>query len=369
MRPYTDQATSKSMDDFWRRYVHIGVLTYSLGALVVLGYALATPHGRHRAALVVLSCLSLVASIGPFRILGLRLVATRWSTLFFTAWAALTFGFIAVGAVLDGGVGSPVCYFLVLPMLFAGLAYSAGTVLLLAGIGLVTTLTICGLTPDISWSTAAFVAMAILIAGVLTAAAALNRDRLMAQLLEAASIDALTGCLSRRAFHERLEHEAMWARRHGSTFSLIEADVDNLKERNDSSGHPAGDRALCGLADVMEQVARDSDVVGRLGGDEFAMLLHETDPSEALAVALRLREALHDVVSPDAVTASLGVSTWFGDDDGPAAVLRRADEALYVAKRGGRDQAALWEPPSTEDQAGLHWLGRRPRDPQVAAGV
>jgi diguanylate cyclase (GGDEF)-like protein len=367
MRPYAAQVTSKSMDDFWRRYVQIGVLTYSLGALVVLAYAVATPHGAHRVALMALSCLSLLASIGPFRILGLRLIGTQWSKAFFTSWAALTFVFVAVGAVLDGGVGSPICYFLILPMLFAGLAYSAGTVLLLAGVGLVTTLVICGLTPGISWSTAAFVAMATVIAGVITAAAALNRDRLLSQLLEAASIDALTGCLRRSAFQERLEHEAMWARRHGSAFSLIEADVDNLKERNDASGHSAGDRALCGLATVMAQVARESDVVGRLGGDEFAMLLHETDPSAALAVALRLRETLHRVVGPDAVTASIGVSTWLGDDDAPDAVLRRADEALYVAKRGGRDQAAQWEPSSSEAQISPQWLGRRPRHEPVAA--
>ena len=63
--------------------------------------------------------------------------------------------------------------------------------------------------------------MAILIAGVITAAAALNRDRLLGQLIEAASVDALTGCLSRRAFQERLDQEALWARRYGSTFSLL----------------------------------------------------------------------------------------------------------------------------------------------------
>ncbi len=360
---------SKSMDDFWRSYVHIGVLTYSLGALVVLVYALATPHGPHRLAILELSCLSLLASIGPFRLLGLRLVTTRWSKVFFTSWAAMTFVFVALGAVLDGGIGSPICYFLILPMLFAGLAYSADTVVLLSGFGLLTALVVAGLTSDPSWSTTAFLGMAILIAGVITAAAALNRDRLMGQLIEAASVDALTGCLSRRAFQARLEQEAMWARRYGSTFSVIEADVDHLKEHNDARGHDTGDWALRLLASVLGEVARDSDVVGRLGGDEFAMLLHETEQSDALAVALRLREGLHGVTSAEAVTASFGVSGWLGDDDAPEAILRRADEALYVAKRGGRDRAAQWEAPSSEDQAGLHWLGRRPRHKQVGAPV
>jgi diguanylate cyclase (GGDEF)-like protein len=355
------------MDDFWRSYVYIGVLSYSLGALAVLAYALATPDAPHRTVLLVLSALSLLASIGPFRLLGLRLVATRWSKVFFTAWAAMTFVFVAVGAVVVGGIGSPICYFLILPMLFAGLAYSAGTVLLLAGFGLTTTLVIGLLTSDPSWSTTAFLAMAMVIAGIITAAAALTRDRLLAQLIEAASVDALTGCLSRRAFQERLEQEVQWARRHGSTFSVIEADVDHLKEHNDARGHDSGDWALRFLATALGEHARESDVVGRLGGDEFAMLLHETGQADALAVALRLRESLHEGTGSEPVTASFGVSGWLGGDDAPEALLRRADEALYVAKRAGRDCAAQWESPSTEAQAGLHWLGRRPRHPRVGA--
>ncbi len=370
MRRSAASLTSNSMDDFWRSYVHIGVLTYSFGALVVLAYAVASPHAPHRLLLWEFSCLSLLASLGPFRVLGLRLVTTRWSTAFFTSWAAMTFVFIAIGAVLDGGVRSPICYFLILPLLFAGLAYSADTVLLLTGFGVLTALVVAGLTIHPSWSTTGFLGASILIAGLITAAAALNRDRLMSQLIEAASEDALTGCLSRRAFQERLEHESLWASRHGSTFSLIEADVDHLKWHNDAGGHGAGDRALQLLGSVLGQVARGSDVVGRLGGDEFAMLLHETDKSDALAVALRLREALHEVADSGApVTASIGVSTWLGENDGPDAILHRADEALYAAKRGGRDRAAMWEPPSTEDQAGLHWLARRPRHDAVGAPV
>jgi predicted signal transduction protein with EAL and GGDEF domain len=74
---------------------------------------------------------------------------------------------------------------------------------------------------------------------------------------------------------------------------------------------------------------------------------------------------LHDVTGSDWVTASIGISMWSGPDDGLDALLRRADEALYVAKRCGRDRAALWEPAATEAQAGLQWLGRRPRYPSV----
>src|SRR5580658_7849414 len=349
---------------FWRSYVYIGVLTYSMGATAVLGYSLARP-APHQGVMVTLSGLSLIASIGPFRLLGLRLVETRWSKLFFTSWAAFTFVFIAVGAVLDGGVRSPISYFLILPMLFAGLAYSAGTVTFLAGFGVVTSVVVGLLTPDRSWSTTAFLAVGIVIAGVITVAAAAQRDRLMRQLMTAASVDALTGCLNRGAFQERLVHESMLAQRHGGTFSLVVAELDNLKALNDANGHHCGDRALRLLASVLRQAARETDVVGRLRGDEFALLLHGTDQEAALAAAIRLIDALHDVTGSDWVTASIGITTWLGPNDGPEALLRRADEALYAAKRSGRDRAALWEPAATETQAWLQWLARRPRYPTV----
>ena len=74
-----------------------------------------------------------------------------------------------------------------------------------------------------------------------------------------------------------------------------------------------------------------------------------------------MRAALHDVTGSDWVTASIGVSTWLGPNDGPDALLRRADEALYVAKRSGRNCAAAWEPPVRTTPGGLHWLRDRPR--------
>ncbi len=366
MRQPPAHDTATNLTSVWRSYVQIGVLTYSIGAFAVVVYALATP-GPHRQALVVLGSLSLAASVGPFRWLGLRLVSTRWSKAFFTSWAVSTFVFIALGAVLDGGVRSPISYFLVLPMLFAGLAYSAGMVSLLGAFGVVITLVVGVLTPDRSWSTTAFLAVAMVIAGLNTAAAALNRDRLLAHLMDAASLDALTGCLSRGAFQERLDHESKLARRHRATFSLIVADLDNLKTLNDSGGHDSGDRALRSMATVLSQAARETDVVGRLGGDEFAMLLHETDQDDALAVAMRLKDAVQAATGSDLVTASLGVSTWSGSADRPEELLRRADEALYIAKRAGRNRCAQWEPPLSEAQAGLHWRGRRPRR-AVASG-
>ena len=133
----------------------IGVLSYGLGALAVVLYALAE-SGPNRRTIVVLGCLSFIISIGPFRWLGLALVSTRWSSVFFTAWAGLTFVFIAEGALLDGGVDSPISYFLIMPLLFAGLAYSAGMVCILTVVGIETTVAVGLLTPNPHWSATGF---------------------------------------------------------------------------------------------------------------------------------------------------------------------------------------------------------------------
>ena len=86
-------------------------------------------------------------------------------------------------------------------------------------------------------------------------------------------------------------------------------------------------------------------------------------------MASRLKDAMRAAAGSDLVTASLGVATWLGGDDEPDALLRRADEALYSAKRSGRDRCAVWEPEASEPQVGLQWLGRRPRRTVAASGV
>jgi len=179
----------------------------------------------------------------------------------------MTFVFIAVGALLDGGITSPISYFLIMPLLFAGLAYSAGLVCILTVVGIETTFAVSLLSPHAHWSASIFLSLAMLIAGVITACAAHNRERMTEQLLDAATRDALTGCLRRGAFSDRLVHEAKWARRYRTPFSVIVADVDNLKVLNDSGGHHSGDFAIQSLAVALRVAARETDIIGRLGGD------------------------------------------------------------------------------------------------------
>ena len=163
-------------------------------------------------------------------------------------------------------------------------------------------------------------------------------------------IDILTGIGNRRLFDETLDEEWRRARRDGSMLAVIIADIDHFKSYNDQYGHPAGDRCLIAVAHAMrDALQRPGDLVARIGGEEFAFLLPDTPPAGAGAVAERVRRsvlglALHhegpSVAGP--VTVSLGLAV--ADDPAiasPDDLLRASDQALYRAKRGGRNQVAI----------------------------
>ena len=178
---------------FWRTYVHVGVLTYVIGGLAALVYLLATPHGPHRGFLVTLGVLSIIGSITIFWWVGIRLVETRWRTPFFATWTVTTIAFIATAAILDGGTTSPTSYVLVMPLLFAGLAYPPRTVSSLTAVSMVAAL--CdGLIPSDrrAWPTV-LLTTGMFVAGLLTTSTARNRYRLVNALVTAASTDWLTG--------------------------------------------------------------------------------------------------------------------------------------------------------------------------------
>ena len=159
------------------------------------------------------------------------------------------------------------------------------------------------------------------------------------QLQLLAATDGLTTLANRRAFYERLSQACQHAARHHRAVSLILLDVDHFKTYNDSFGHPAGDDALRTVGMILKEGSRDSDVVGRIGGEEFAVILPETDENEALFVAERLRRMIGEHRWPlRRVTASLGIATHHGGDPDPELLVESADQALYQAKRGGRDQ-------------------------------
>jgi diguanylate cyclase (GGDEF)-like protein len=167
------------------------------------------------------------------------------------------------------------------------------------------------------------------------------RDSLRVQ----ATHDALTGIWNRRAILEILQGELARSKRKGTYPSIIMADLDHFKRINDTYGHPAGDTVLCEAARRMGQSVRAYDSIGRYGGEEFLIVAAECAQREAIRIADRLREALCDkLVDLDstsvAVTASLGVTTGDAGTD-VEALLSRADQALYDAKRAGRNIVAV----------------------------
>jgi diguanylate cyclase (GGDEF)-like protein len=150
--------------------------------------------------------------------------------------------------------------------------------------------------------------------------------------------DALTGALNRRGFDEALRREVDRARRGRRDLSLIMIDVDRFKAINDRYGHPAGDDILIRLSARMIRALRRSDFLCRLGGDEFAIVLPEIGEDVAHAVAERVAQACSDLVAGDEtpVTLSIGVAGLNLAVGSPSDLVRRADEALYAAKRAGR---------------------------------
>jgi diguanylate cyclase (GGDEF)-like protein/PAS domain S-box-containing protein len=159
------------------------------------------------------------------------------------------------------------------------------------------------------------------------------------QLRLLAATDGLTGLANRRAFYERLDQECQNAARHDRPLSLILFDVDHFKSFNDTFGHPAGDDALKIVGWLMKDGIRETDVAGRVGGEEFAILLPETDENEALEIAERIRRLVGEYRWPlRRITASLGLATFYGSDNDRELLVEAADQALYQAKRGGRDQ-------------------------------
>jgi two-component system cell cycle response regulator len=156
-----------------------------------------------------------------------------------------------------------------------------------------------------------------------------------------AMTDSLTELANRRAFDDLLAMEAAAFDRHGVPFCIARIDVDRFKSVNDTHGHDAGDELLSGFARAMRDGIRDGDLAARMGGDEFALLLRACELDDAVPICERVREQLAGVRVRHAnghvsATASIGIAQ--SQNGAPVEeTLARADEALYTAKRQGRN--------------------------------
>lgn len=163
------------------------------------------------------------------------------------------------------------------------------------------------------------------------------------ELKRLAITDALTGLHNRRHLTDKLLEEVAVAGRYKVGLSVILLDLDHFKKVNDTYGHEAGDCVLRAVATCLRAAVRGTDTVGRFGGEEFCLILSHTELPDAMLLAERVRKAIANLESatpagPLSVTCSLGLAAYREGLETPDAILAAADEALYAAKHGGRNQ-------------------------------
>lgn len=192
------------------------------------------------------------------------------------------------------------------------------------------------------------------------------------QLERIAALDPLTGLYNRRFGIERLEEEMSRASRLGGPLSVIMLDIDHFKKINDTNGHLAGDRVIRRLAQVARNAVRKGDLLVRYGGEEFFVVLPGADIDDAATISERIRHMCEEAVCHEQgrqirFTVSLGYAS-YPDHGGesPESLLRAADQALYVAKEGGRNRSI----PAAPTQAGMRLAEiRHLRGPDVSTAT
>jgi|GEM_PF-2800544 len=162
--------------------------------------------------------------------------------------------------------------------------------------------------------------------------------QLKVELERLAGEDPLTGAFNRRTFHEVLRKAISNAERHNHHFALLMIDVDHFKQVNDTLGHQAGDDVLRVLCDLVIASVRSSDHLFRVGGEEFCLLVTVTDEGETQILAEKLHRVVreHPFDRIGKITVSIGI-THFKEGDSQESIYARADEAMYEAKRRGRN--------------------------------
>jgi diguanylate cyclase (GGDEF)-like protein len=333
--------------DFWVEHARAGaVLTLGL-TFVNLLYAIATwDSGPNRDVLVAMNAVAILSAMTGFRLAPeQRIARSPYRDWIFGGWCLVPSVLVAVAAYLDGGINSPYAWLFPVSVMLTAAGHRPLMVALTTTSSIVGVIVVSA-ADDAPNGSAAFVRIAYLVAlGYLSTIAARTRwGQFEEQLEKNASLarlaerDGLTGLLNHRAFHLRLAAEIDHAQRVGGTLSLLLIDLDHFKEVNDQFGHLAGDEVLRQVAAVLQDVAREGDVVARVGGEEFCVLLPNTAAIGARLPAERVRAAVAVLRDPVPLTVSVGVASYPEDATAAPRLFEKADEALYEAKRRGRNR-------------------------------
>lgn len=183
-----------------------------------------------------------------------------------------------------------------------------------------------------------------------TVSIAIDNARLYEEQKRRAVTDGLTGLHNHKHFHDNLSLEINRARRYGNRLSVIILDIDLFKKYNDAYGHLEGDALLREMGGILKKTARENDLVARYGGEEFVFLLHQSNKSEAMLFAGRLRKRICDhrfkgeeIMPGGRLTVSLGVASFPEDADSASSLVHTADQALYRAKKEGRNRVRAFQ--------------------------
>jgi len=334
---------------------------FSASAALLVGVTLLLPHSANLDDRGLGACGLLAAAIAALGITA-RDSLPRWTFHVLVAGGSL----LATAAIHYWGEGSlygPLPY--LWPAVYAFWFFTKRAAFVQAAfIGVLFALELAdrdpGYTPAAEWAATVgtVLALGMLVAGV--------RDRLsgvISNLSDAARRDPLTGLLNRRGFHEVFDVELERARRTEQALSVIVGDLDHFKNVNDEFGHPAGDEALRAVGQALQEGKRSWDSAARVGGEEFAILAPDTDEHGAYILAERIRSVVElssSRAGGGGVTASFGIGSFPVHGQTAEALLQAGDQALYAAKRLGRNRTVI----SSAEVPGI--LARAPRGREEA---
>ncbi|QXC60671.1 GGDEF domain-containing protein [Aquihabitans sp. G128] len=334
--------------EVWRVYARTGHVLNLVIVVIDTAYVVATwGTGPHRLFLLWLNLFAMLGLVAAIAVVPeVKLAASPNRDLIFAAWITWGTVLITVAASADGGLVSPMVWLLPLSVMFTAVAHRATVVAFSGGLALAGYLLLAA-TDGSGFAPAPAGLHAVYLLALTYAAVSATRSRwthhdeqvvLHEELAHLADRDGLTGLLNHRAFHEQLAARLDRCNVDRLAATVLLVDLDHFKGINDRLGHQVGDEVLRTVALAITSAVHDRDLVGRVGGEEFAVYLGTVPPAEAHEIAEGIRTTIARIEDPEPLTASIGAAT---SRDGLAVandLLAWADEAMYVAKRQGRNR-------------------------------